>query len=1034
MVLGTARRLLGRDPLAEDTFQVAFTALARRASSVRGESVAGWLHRTAVRAAARLRGKRRAQSDGLDVIPGPESDPCADVAWREVRQVLDAELNALPYRLRVPLVLCYLEALTRDEAAARLGWSLRTLERRLGQARATLQARLRRRGVTAVGVALVATAGGLTLPVPPALAAAAARAIPATGSAFRLIIGASAAALVAAGIAIGIGVRTSTPAADPPTKDPPPAPIAKGPQASDVPDVPLPAGAARRFGSLAWRHPAGVSEAVLSADGKTLVTLGMGVLAVWDVPTGRRTYYLHVPERLNAFEPGNVAIAPDGSWVASVSRSKSTIRVIDLTTGKERMNFKAFEPDPRQNLIDFRSIWVPADGKVILLCDTKTLIAYDSATGKQLRKAPLPGRVVALSPDGKRVATHHQDNPADASICDAETGKEVAKLDGRFADGNDGWSIRASFSADGKRVVTISSFGQQVRLWDASTGKLVGTFERGKSSGRADDPRLASVALSEDGRTLYGGSMDWASGVRRWDIGTGKELEPWTGCKSTVSSLIAARDNVFAFENDGMIHRWDATTGKERPAPAGHSARAMAARSPDGRTVVTADFSGRLNVWDAETGRLTKVVPLARDLSGPPFAFRPDGNLFACALRTGRVALFDPTDWKSLGEVKFSDKESDFISGLAFLPDGSGLIINHGHDQVERWDLDAARPKWTIGDRALALAVAADGKHLAVSTAKGISIRAMADGSELRVIPVRPDPMSNVAFQIRADALTFSPDGSLIAATRWDEGDVYVWDTVTGREVRRLVGHAVPDQTRILETSIAFSADGRWLATGHADRTIRVWELATGKEALRLTGHDATVSGVSFARDGKTLLTSAGVEVLQWDLRAGAGGPAELESLWADLGSEDAAKAYKTAAILSTRGDRAAEFLMSKMPPVPAIDADRMMKLVADLDSGRFATREAATKALAELGPAARPALEAGLAKKPSAEGRSRIEDLLARLQKPLTGEYARPMRAVQALQWSGGDAARSVLKAWASGAAGVRLTEEAKRALLVID
>src|SRR5207249_7381623 len=89
-----------------------------------------------------------------EALPGPGTDPCAEVAWREVRRVLDGELEALPDRLRVPLVLCYLEALTRDEAAARLGWSLRTLERRLGQARATLLARLRRRGVTALGLAL----------------------------------------------------------------------------------------------------------------------------------------------------------------------------------------------------------------------------------------------------------------------------------------------------------------------------------------------------------------------------------------------------------------------------------------------------------------------------------------------------------------------------------------------------------------------------------------------------------------------------------------------------------------------------------------------------------------------------------------------------------------------------------------------------------------------------------------------------------------------------------------------------------------
>jgi hypothetical protein len=177
-------------------------------------------------------------------------------------------------------------------------------------------------------------------------------------------------------------------------------------------------------------------------------------------------------------------------------------------------------------------------------------------------------------------------------------------------------------------------------------------------------------------------------------------------------------------------------------------------------------------------------------------------------------------------------------------------------------------------------------------------------------------------------------------------------------------------------------------------------------------------------------LTTAGLEVLMWDARPAADRLAGLEALWADLGSDDAAKAYRAVVSLAARGDRAAEFLKGKLKPVPAPDADRLAKWVADLDGNRFAAREAATKALADLGPPAAPALEAGLAKGPSAEGRKRIEELLARLRQPIAGAEARPGRAVQALQWASGDAARAVLKSWAAGAPGARLTKEARRAL----
>ncbi|HJZ89845.1 MAG TPA: hypothetical protein VKE40_03160, partial [Gemmataceae bacterium] len=430
---------------------------------------------------------------------------------------------------------------------------------------------------------------------------------------------------------------------------------------------------------------------------------------------------------------------------------------------------------------------------------------------------------------------------------------------------------------------------------------------------------------------------------------------------------------------------------------------------------------------------LAHTVNFTGEQYGVPFAFSQDGKTFACALQPGGIRLYDPATWKPANEIKLSAHMDDYVRAIAFLPGGTTLILHHGRDQVERRDIGAEKPTWTIKEDMLALAVAPDGKRVAVSNAKGVSIRSAADGSEERLIPVTPDAESRVAYQVRADALAFSPDGSLLAMTRWDEGDVFVWDVATGSEYRRLVGHPVPDHTRIGETTVTFSADGRWLATGHADRTTRVWEVATGKEALRLIGHDATVSGASFSRDGRTLLTTGGVEVLLWDLRSGSTATTNLDTLWADLASDDAGKAYKAAATLSAR-DNVPEFLRGKLPPVAAVDPERVAKLVAELDSGRFAVREAAKKALADLGGAAQKALEAGLKKGPSAEGRARIEELLTRLVKPLAGTEAREARAVQALQWSGTAAARAVLKEWAAGAAGARLTEEAKRGVGVME
>ncbi|MBP3960097.1 RNA polymerase sigma factor [Gemmata sp. G18] len=143
-VLGACRRLLGHAQDSEDAAQAVFLLLARNAERVRRPAALGaWLHGVAVRVARKARARRR------PVRPLPEVVPSAvppDPSWADARRVIDEVLAALPESLRAPLVLCYLEGLTRDEAAVRLGWPLATLRGRLERGREKLRAGLGRRG------------------------------------------------------------------------------------------------------------------------------------------------------------------------------------------------------------------------------------------------------------------------------------------------------------------------------------------------------------------------------------------------------------------------------------------------------------------------------------------------------------------------------------------------------------------------------------------------------------------------------------------------------------------------------------------------------------------------------------------------------------------------------------------------------------------------------------------------------------------------------------------------------------------------
>lgn len=234
MVLGVCRRALGPTPDADDAFQATFIALARNARRVK-ESVPGWLFRVAVRTTRRaLRQADRAvrATDRID-----SADDLAAVEWREIRRLLDDELNRLPDRWRSPLILCYLDGLTRDEAAKQLGLSLRTLHRRLSEGRQRLRARLAKRGLgpavlavavlgasdlrSAVSPTLVQqtierTAGGAT--IPSAVRTLIPRIPPTGGLAMKAVL--SALVLVSV-LAVTMGERQPSAAGPPPVQEPP---------------------------------------------------------------------------------------------------------------------------------------------------------------------------------------------------------------------------------------------------------------------------------------------------------------------------------------------------------------------------------------------------------------------------------------------------------------------------------------------------------------------------------------------------------------------------------------------------------------------------------------------------------------------------------------------------------------------------------------------------------------------------------------------------------------------------------------------
>jgi RNA polymerase sigma factor (sigma-70 family) len=159
MLLRTCHDLLGNADEADEAFQATIVILMRRASSIRErESIGGWLHRVACRVATRMRAdaaRRRASERmsvakrALDVGPRRDTDP---VARDELRVALHDEIDRLPERYRRPVILCLLEGMTQENAAARLGWTAGSVRGRLARGKARLRDRLTRRGIALTAV------------------------------------------------------------------------------------------------------------------------------------------------------------------------------------------------------------------------------------------------------------------------------------------------------------------------------------------------------------------------------------------------------------------------------------------------------------------------------------------------------------------------------------------------------------------------------------------------------------------------------------------------------------------------------------------------------------------------------------------------------------------------------------------------------------------------------------------------------------------------------------------------------------------
>jgi RNA polymerase sigma factor (sigma-70 family) len=557
LVHGVCRRVLGDVHEADDAFQATFLVLVRRANELDGRgSLGSWLYGVAYRTALKARGRavrrRIRERPVLDDVP--EGKVAEDAAWNDILPVLDEELNRLPAKYREPLVLCYLEGKTHQEAARELGWPSGSMSRRLERARELLRSSLVNRGlVVSTGLLFVLLAKKGTAAAPAALLTATTQA------------------------ALSFGAVTGIGAAVPTT-----------PSAALAGEILRSLGHAHRLVALTRSRivVAGAVAAILLLSGGGYG--GYELYRVWKGPA-----VCGLPEQtLGAGQAGvldlaghrravlAVAFAPDGATLASGSLDPNdTIRLWDADSGAEVRQLAG------HNAAVTALAYAP-DGKTLASGGADgTIKLWDPATGTSRTLKGHAGGVHALAfvKGGTTLASAGGDGSI--KLWDVAGGREQQTLKGHT-----GMPLSVACSPAEALLASGSDDGS-VQLWDLATGQKQATLKGHVGA-------VYAVAFASDGTTLASGGADRT--VQLWDVKSRAPLRTCMGHTGAVRALAFAPDGqrLASAGQDRTVRIWDGTTGQAITVLERHQGSVNAlAWARDGRRLASGSADQSILVW-----------------------------------------------------------------------------------------------------------------------------------------------------------------------------------------------------------------------------------------------------------------------------------------------------------------------------------------------------------------------------------------------------------------------------------------------------